>query len=58
MKKSYRFKQIIKLRGILTKSGKGSKPSSNLLITWLKVYAIVNPWEFAYRIPASAEQLF
>lgn len=44
MKKSYRFKQIIKLRGILTKSGKGSKPSSNLLITWVKAYAITNPF--------------
>jgi hypothetical protein len=58
MKNNFRFKQIIKLQSLLVKSGKGSKPSSNLLITWLKVYAIVDPWEFAYRIPASAEQLF
>lgn len=58
MKNNFRFRQIIKLRGILIKSGKGSKPGNNLLITWLKVYAITNPWEFAYNIPASAEQLF
>lgn len=57
MKNNFRFRQIIKLQSLLTKSGKGSKPSSNLLITWLKVYAIVDPWEFAYNIPASAEQL-
>lgn len=58
MKNNFRFRQIMKLRGILIKSKKGSKPSSNLLITWLKVYAITNPWEFAYNVPASAEQLF
>lgn len=58
MKNNFRFRQIIKLQSLLIKSGKGSKPSSNLLITWLKVYAIVDPWEFAYRIPTSAEQLF
>lgn len=44
MKKSFRFRQILKLRIILIKSGKGSKPSSNLLITWAKTYAIVNPF--------------
>ncbi len=37
-----RFRQIVKLQTLLIKSGKGSKPSSNLLITWLKTYAIVN----------------
>lgn len=58
MKNNFRFKQIIKLQALLIKSGKGSKPTNNLLITWLKVYAIVDPWEFAYRIPTSAEQLF
>lgn len=57
MKNNYRFKQIVKLQSLLIKNGKGSKPGSNLLITWLRTYAIVNPWEFAYNIPASAEQL-
>lgn len=44
MKNNFRFRQIIKLRGLLIKSGKGSKPSSNLLITWVKAYAITNPF--------------
>lgn len=57
MKNNYRFKQIVKLQSLLIKNGKGSKPTSNLMITWLKAYAIVDPWEFAYNIPASAEQL-
>lgn len=39
-----RFRQIVKLQTLLIKSGKGSKPSSNLLITWVKAYAITNPF--------------
>lgn len=58
MKNNFRFRQIVKLQSLLIKSGKGSKPGSNLLITWLRTYAIVNPWEFAYNIPAPAEQMF
>lgn len=50
MKNNYRFKQIVKLQSLLIKNGKGSKPTSNLMITWLKAYAIVDPWELAYSI--------